>query len=183
MCPFHRWECCGTEKPVHLPKVTQQQVVVVRISTWASLSQSLSLFPSAILSELGWSHVPCLSDDLHPLRAWLRKSKALSPSEETRHCSQSWLPGQAEGHDNCSVGSGALFAYMQIGGLISCSPRWVSSGLGLTPAWPGLKASLASGTHAQPDGGLSRQGWPVALAAEGSSQDLNVLLGEPEAVI
>lgn len=124
-----------------------------------------------------WDFIP------HPPRARLRKSKALSPSDETRHCSQSWLPGQAEGYDNCSVGSGALFAYMQIGGLISCSLRWVSSGLGLTPAWPGLKASLASGTHAQPDGGLSRQGWPVALAAEGSSQDLNVLLGEPETVI
>lgn len=63
------------------------------------------------------------------------------------------------------------------GGLISCSPRWVSSGLGLTPARPGLKSSLASGTNAQPDGGLSRLGWPVALAAEGSSQDLSVLMG------
>lgn len=56
---------------------------------------------------------------------------------------------------------------MQIGGLISCSPGWVSSGLGLPPALPGLKPLLAGGTDVQPDGGLGRQGWPVALAAEG----------------
>lgn len=72
---------------------------------------------------------------------------------------------------------------MQIGGLISSSPRWVSSGLSLPLALPGLKALLASGTNAHPDGGLSRQGRPVALAAEGSNWALSVLMGELEAVV
>ena len=72
---------------------------------------------------------------------------------------------------------------MQIEGLISSSPRWVSSGLRLTTALPGLKASLASGTNAHPDGGLSRQAWSVALAGEGFNWDLSVLMGVPEAVV
>lgn len=63
------------------------------------------------------------------------------------------------------------------GGLVSSSPRWVSSGLSPPPALPGLKASLANGPDARADGGLGRQGRSIALTAEESNRDLSVLMG------
>lgn len=120
---------------------------------------------------------------IHPTRLQLGRSWALSPTDK--------ISGMAANHGGLARQPAMLIALWTVDliciyanwGLISSSPRWVSSGLSLTPALSGLKASLAIGTNAHPDGGLSRQRRPVALAAERSNWDLSVLMGELEAVV
>lgn len=99
---------------------------------------------------------------IHPAMLPLGRSWALSPTDHMSGTAAN--PGSLAGQQAMlialwTVGPVCIYANW---GLISSSPRWVSSGLSLPSALPGLKASLANGTNAHPDGGLSRQNglWP-----------------------
>lgn len=120
---------------------------------------------------------PIWDVSIHPARLQLGRSRALSPAAQTS--------GTAANPGGLARQQAMLIALWTVDlvciyanwGLISSSPRWVSSGLSLPPALPGLKASLANGPNARADGGLGRQGRSMALTAEESSRDLSVLMG------
>lgn len=94
---------------------------------------------------------------IHPTMLPLGRSWALSPIDH--------VSGTAANPGGLARQQAMLIALWTVGpvciyadwGLISSSPRWVSSGLHLPPALPGLAASLGNGTAAHPDGGLSRK--------------------------